>query len=104
MGQSHKRRRDQDKPLRELKAVVHGIVDSMCREFAREVPPAEQRALVAEVLRLTDPWTYDGIDAPIPAHRLDLVREWVVRRLAGEGEDKLDRDRMAMTMAPVPDW
>jgi hypothetical protein len=45
--------------------------------------PAEHGHLADELLRWADPWFMPGLDAPIPAHRHDLARNFLFARMVG---------------------
>ena len=60
--------------------------------------------LVDEVLELADPYTYDGLDAVVPAPRLDLAAIWFRARLNGEANTAEERRDLARQIAPAPDF
>lgn len=60
--------------------------------------------LVDEVVGLADPYTYDGVDAVVPAPRLDLAATWFRARLTGEANTAEERRALARQIAPAPDF
>lgn len=103
MGQSHVKRRRRERPLRRHRRVVARELQCACDELGVDPSPQQRRDLVEEVVWLASPWAFRGIDAVLPADRRDLIRAWLALRLVGEVETTSEIERMARSLAPVPD-
>jgi hypothetical protein len=102
--QSKRRRMQRERELalweRELRRVLSEVRASLSCA-ANDVLADD--ILVGEVLRLADPYAYAGLDAVIPAPRVDLVRVWFRARLTGAADTDAQRAALARRIAPAPD-
>jgi len=103
MGQSHvKRRHRLHKPLKVLRAVASRELENVCEASGHTPDDHEHDLLVAEAVSLADPWAIAGVDAVLPADRLDLMRAWYVLRLSGVVVTEEEKLRAARSLAPCP--
>ncbi len=103
MPRSYKKRRRREQPIRTLRQAAHRDLEIVITETGIEPDALLAGQLVNEATMFADPWALAGIDAPLPAHRGDLRREYFRRRLGGEGETAAARDLLARELAPTPD-
>jgi hypothetical protein len=103
MGQSHIRHREEQRTLRRLSAVVGLIVDEARTNADRALAPDTHSRIVGEIVAYTDPWYFAGRDAPIPAHRHDVMRVYAAWRIARGAVPRAERDELARALMPVPD-
>ncbi len=99
---SQARRRKREAPIRELRALIAKRLESLCADLEFKPSQQDRARYVDDVLELTDPGRYRGIDAVVPAHRHDLIDLWLRLRINGVAEDAADREQLARQLAPVP--
>lgn len=104
MRQSKKRRKQRERLLEAWRAelwTVLGDVRSQLQLMPDEVVP--DQVLVAEVLELAHPETMPGVDAVVPAPRVDIAAEWFRARLERRADTAAERQDLARALAPAPD-
>lgn len=104
MPQSYKKRRERERPLRDLRRRVLRDIDSVYSALGDEIDASERDRLADELVRRSDPWAYRGIDAPLPAHLSEPRRTWLILWRAGVISTEADRERYARMLSPAPDY
>lgn len=102
MPDSKKRQRKREKPLKELRRAIEADFDRAASDHHAEADPAMRKRICGEVFKLSDPLLPGFHEAALPSYRGDLRRDFIRRRLDGEGEGE-DLWRLAREYMPIPD-
>lgn len=100
---AEQRRHEVIKPLLEWEAQLRHLEKGV-RESMTPSPDAPSRkALVREVLRLSDPRAISWCETVIPGGREDLARQWMAARLVGRGAEEDDWRALVREVARPPE-
>lgn len=103
MANANSRQRQRNQSVwRRLAAAVQIDVRAVAEEEGVYLPPDREAALVRRLVNLADPYAYEGIDAPLPADRWDLRREFCRRVLSGQIRTEREIEQHARELAPIP--
>lgn len=102
MPNSYERRRRQQRCLRSLKEEARRDLRSASDELGVPISANDEAKITRLLVALADPNALDGLDAPLPAHRFDLRREFCRRILEGRIRTAGDVKDHARELAPIP--
>jgi hypothetical protein len=103
MGDSHKRRRAHKRTLRRLREHVGKLIDQQAKSLRRTPTGSLRESLIDEVVRYTDPWYFDGMDAALPAHLDDPIKSYLTCRLVGAAPTLSEQNELANRLTVPPD-
>ncbi len=88
MSESKKRQRKHNKVLKRLRRAIAADMDRVESELGLRVVRSLKRLIEQEVFICSNPFLDGFFEAPLPSHRGDLRRDFIRRRLNGEGKDE----------------
>jgi len=86
MPKSKKRHRDHKKTLKQLRLAIAADMDRVESELGVRVAPSLKRRIQQDVFTCSNSSLDGFFEAPLPSHRGDLRRDFIRRRLNGEGK------------------